>query len=105
MSAGSPIQDGLEKSATRDFPEVAALVRSLKPGELIRVSRALRINSSHSWPFSVEGKFVQANHLRTGLATDRAIEDDIVLLCVHIEKPNGEKANITVDEFTTIQKL
>lgn len=105
MPPGNPVSDGVGKSATRDFPEVAALIRNLQPGDRIRISRTLKINSDHSWPFTVEGRFVQANHLRTGLATDRAPEDDIILMCLHITKDNGERANITIDEYTFVQKL
>lgn len=96
---------GVEKSATRDFPEVANLLRNIQPGDRIKVSRTLKVNSGHSWPFTVEGEFVQANHLRTGLATDRVPEDDIILICLHIKKDNGERTSITIDELTTVQKL
>jgi hypothetical protein len=105
MLCGSNGTENLGMSATRDFPGISKILGELKPGDQIRISRSVRINSSHSWAQTIEGAFVQANHLRTGLATDRVAADDIVLACVHIKKPNNEMASITIDDSTTIQKL
>lgn len=105
MHSGSNGTDSLGMSATRDFPEISKVLADLKPGDPIRISRSVRINSGHTWPQTIEGFFVQANHLRTGLATDRVAADDIVLPCVHIKKQNSEMASVTIDDSTTIQKL
>ena len=93
------------KSSTRDFSEVGKQLEALKPGDKIKISRQIRVNSVHSWSQSVEGTYSHTNHLSTGLATDRIPEDDIVVTCIHLTKDSGEKTSITVDEFTKIEKL
>lgn len=105
MSDSSRSLDNLSKSSTRDFPDLAKVLASLKPGDPFRFKRKVRINSGHAWEQAVEGRFVRANHLRTGLATDRIPEDDIVLICVHFQKPNGEMSSFTLDEFTAIEPI
>jgi hypothetical protein len=104
MNVGASNND-FTKSSTRDFSEVGKQLETLKPGDKIKISRQIRVNSVHSWSQSVEGTYSHTNHLRTGLATDRIPEDDIVVTCIHLTKDSGEKTSITVDEFTKIEKL
>jgi hypothetical protein len=93
-------------SATRPVrPELAALLRDLKPGQRIRLTQTVRLNSRRSWETRVEGTFRAVNFLSTGLATDRVPEDQIVVVCVHFTKPNGELSSVTLDEFSKIEVL
>jgi len=91
-------------SSTRTIdPELAALLRGLKPGQRIRITQTVRMNSQSSWPATVEGTFRKFNYLATGLATDRVPEDDIVVVTVHFTKDNGELSSITLDENSRIE--
>jgi len=93
-------------SATRPVrPELAALLRTLKPGQRLRITQTVRMNCRVSWPTKVEGVFRGVNFLATGLSTDRVPQDDIVVVCVHFTKDNGELSSITLDEFSQIEVL
>jgi hypothetical protein len=91
-------------SATRPVrPELAALLRSLKPGQRIRITQQVRVGSSAKWSTTVEGAFRHFNFLATGIATDRVPEDDIVVVTVHFTKDNGELSSVTLDENSRIE--
>jgi hypothetical protein len=93
-------------SATRAVrPELAALIRGLKPGQRIRIVQKMRVGSSATWEAPVEGVFRHVNFLATGIATDRVPEDDIVVVTVHFVKDNGELSSITLDEHTRMSVL
>jgi hypothetical protein len=90
-------------SSTRPIrPALAAVVRSLRPGQRIRITQTVRINCRKEWKTTVEGVFREVNYLATGLATDRVPEDDIVVVTVHFTKDNGELSSVTLDEFSLI---
>jgi hypothetical protein len=93
-------------SSTRPVrPELAAIVRSLQPGQRIRITQVVRMNSRWGFPTYVEGVFRDTNFLATGLATDRVPEDDIVVATVHFTKDNGELSSITLDGYSQIEVL
>jgi hypothetical protein len=85
--------------------ELAALIRSLKPGQRIRITQTVRMNSGSNFPAKVEGAYRHFNFLSTGLATDRVPEDDIIVVSVHFTKDNGELSSITLDENTQIEAV
>ena len=91
-------------SSTRPVrPELATLLRGLKPGQRIRVTQTVRVGSSATWTAPVEGAFRGVNFLATGLATDRVPKDDIVVVSVHFTKDNGELSSITLDENSRVE--
>jgi hypothetical protein len=91
-------------SSTRPVrADVAQLLRALKPGQRIRITQTVRMNSRHYWPTQVEGAFRDVNFLATGLSTERVPEDDIVVIAVHFTKDNGELSSVTLDENTKIE--
>ena len=91
-------------SSTRPIaPGLADLLRSLKPGQRVRITQTVRMNSGTSWPAVVEGAFRHVHFLATGLSTDRVPEDDIVVVTVHFTKDNGELSSVTLDENTRIE--
>jgi hypothetical protein len=93
-------------SATRPIgPTLANLIRSLKPGQRIRITQTVRINSRRSWKTTVDGVFRGVNYLATGLATSRVPEDDVVVVTVHFTKDNGELSSVTLDENSEIAAL
>jgi hypothetical protein len=93
-------------SSTRPVrPSLAAVVRSLKPGQRIRIKQTVRMNSRWSFDHTVEGKFRGVNFLSTGLSTDRVPEDDIIVVTVHFTKDNGELSSVTLDGQSEITPL
>ena len=54
-------------SSTRPVrPELASLLRSVQPGQRIRITQTVRINCRHQWPAVAEGAFRGVNFLATG---------------------------------------
>lgn len=93
-------------SATRPIrPELAALVKSLQPGQRLRITQTVAINTRRKWTTTVEGVFRHVDYLVTGLATERVPEDDIVVVTVHFTKDNGELSSITLDESSQIEAI
>jgi hypothetical protein len=93
-------------SATRPIrAHLAAVVRALQPGQRIRITKAVRMNTRWGWTTTVEGTFRGVNYLATGLATDRVPEDDIVVVTVHFTKDNGELSSVTLDEDSAIDLI
>jgi hypothetical protein len=91
-------------SSTRPVnPALTALLRSLQPGQRIKITQTVRVGLQ-SWPAVVEGTFRNYNFLATGLATDRVPEDDIVVVTVHFTKDNGELSSVTLDENSKIER-
>jgi hypothetical protein len=92
-------------SATRPVsPELSATLRSLQPGQRIRITQTIRVGMKE-WTTTVTGAFRNMNYLATGLATDRVPEDDIVVVCVHFTKDNGELSSVTLDEHSKIEPV
>lgn len=102
----SEIVPSVLPSATRAIkPDLVQTLRGLKPGQRIRITHTLRINSRKQWTATVEGGFRNVNFLATGIATDRVPEDDIVVVTVHFTKDNGELASVTLDDAIQIEAI
>jgi hypothetical protein len=92
-------------SSTRPLdPALSALLRSLRPGQRIKITQTVRVGLKH-WTTEVVGRFRHVNFLATGLSAQRVPEDDIVVVAVHFTKDNGELSTITVDEHTRVEAL
>jgi hypothetical protein len=81
---------------------LSALLRSLRPGQRIRVTQTVRVGRKE-WTTTTVGTFRDVNYLATGLSTDRVPEDDIVVVTVHFTKDNGELSSVTLDEHSKIE--
>jgi hypothetical protein len=92
-------------SSTRPIDSaLAAVLRSLKPGQRIQITQTVRVGFKQ-WTTTVTGKFRALNYLATGLATDRVPQDDIVVVAVHFLKDNGELSSVTLDENSKVEVL
>ena len=90
-------------SSTRPIrPALAAVLRSLKPGQRIRITQTVRMNCRREWKTTVEGTFRGVNYLATGIATQRVPDDDIIVVTVHFTKDNGELSSVTLDDHSEI---
>jgi hypothetical protein len=93
---------GTITSATHKIaPELAALLRSLVPGQPIRIVQTIRVGAK-KWQAAVEGTFRDLNYLATGITTERVPEDDVVVPIVHFVKNGGELSSIALDENTVV---
>jgi hypothetical protein len=84
-------------------PAVLARLDTLNAGQRIRVTQLVKVGSTKTWTYTVEGVFRHVDSLATGLATDRLREDDIVIPVIHFTKDNQEMSSVTVDEHTRIE--
>ena len=97
---------GTLPSSTRPVKAaLASLLRDLKPGQRIRVTQTVRMNSRWGFARAVEGAYRHVNYLATGLATDRVPDDDIVVVTVHFTKDNGELTSICLDEHSKVERV
>jgi hypothetical protein len=80
-------------------------LQKLKPGQRIRLTQTVAINTRRKWTTTVEGAFRHVNYLATGIATERVPEDDIVVVTVHFSKDNGELSSITLDDSSRVEVL
>ena len=103
MSQLPAVPASLPSSTHPVRPELAALIKGLRPGQRIRIKQIVRLNCRSQWPAVVEGTFRNVNFLATGLSTERVPEDDIVVVTVHFTKDNGELSSITLDENSEIE--
>ena len=83
-------------------PELSALLRSLKPGQRIKITQTIRVGSKE-WTTPVAGTFRALHFLAPGLATQRVPEDDIVVVTVHFTKNNGELSSVALDEHSKVE--
>lgn len=85
-------------------PELAAMLRQLRPGQRLRITQTVRVGSQ-SWPVVVTGTFRHLGALATGIATHRLPQDDIVIPTVHLTKDNQELTSVTLDDHSRIEEL
>ncbi len=85
-------------------PALVDLLRSLKPGDKVRIEQTVRVGS-RTWPATTEGTFRGIAYLETGITTERVKDDDLVVPVVRFTKPNGELSSIAIDEKTKVAKL
>jgi hypothetical protein len=89
---------------TRPIPgDVMATLEKLQAGQRIRITQTVKVGSTKTWQYIVEGAFRHVDSLATGLATDRLRQDDIVIPVVHFTKDNKEMSSVAVDEHTKIE--
>ncbi|MDB5312995.1 MAG: hypothetical protein JWO38_7197 [Gemmataceae bacterium] len=85
-------------------PALVDLLRSLKPGDRIRVVQTVRVGK-RTWEAVADGVFRAIAYLETGITTERVKEDDLVVPVVRFTKPNGELSSISIDENTRVSRL
>ena len=85
-------------------PAITDLLRSLKPGDAIRVVQSVRVGAK-KWETTAEGAFNGITYLETGVTTERVKEDDLVVPVVKFTKANGERSSISLDENTRISRV
>lgn len=85
-------------------PALSEILRSLKPGDRIRINRDIRVGS-RKWTARTDGAFREIAYLNTGITTERVREDDLVVPVLRFTKSNGELSSIGIDENLTIEKL
>lgn len=85
-------------------PDQAALLRDLKPGDVIEITQQMRVGK-RQWQAVVTGTFRELLYLETGITTERIKEDDLVVPILRFRKANGELSSIAIDERTRVKRL
>jgi len=85
-------------------PDFVQLLRSLRPGDRIRLIQTVRVGS-RKWESRVEGIFREIAYLETGITTERVKEDSVVVPLVRFTKPNGELSSISLDEHSRVERV
>ena len=85
-------------------PALVAFLRSLKPGEAIRIVQIVRVGS-RKWEATAAGSFNDIAYLQTGITTERVKDDDLVVPVVRFTKPSGERSSIALDEHTRVTRV
>jgi hypothetical protein len=83
-------------------PGLVERLRSLKPGQKIRVTQTIRVGKK-KWTTTAIGAFREINYLATGITTERVPEDDIVVPMIHFTKENGELSSVALDEYSSVE--
>jgi hypothetical protein len=99
MSATQP--EKIVLPTRRLDPAIVDLLRSLKPGDPVKVVQSLRVGNK-KWEATAEGSFNGVAYLETGITTERVKEDDLVVPVVKFTKSNGERSSISIDENTRV---
>ena len=100
----SEIQPGKIVLPTRRLdPAIVDLLRSLKPGDAIKLTQTVRVGNK-KWDAVAEGSFNGVAYLETGITTERVKEDDLVVPIVKFTKSNGERSSISIDENTRVSR-
>ena len=85
-------------------PALVEFLRSLHPGDAIRIVQTVRVGS-RKWEATVDGAFASIAYLETGITTERVKEDDLVVPVIRFIKPNGERSSISLDEHTRVTRV
>ena len=85
-------------------PALVELLRSLKPGDTIRLTQSVRVGK-RKWETTTDGTFREIAYLKTGITTERVKEDDLVVPVVRFTKPNGELSSISLDENSKVARI
>ena len=83
-------------------PQQVDLLRSLKPGQRIKIVQTVRVGAK-TWTVPVSGTFREINYLATGVTTARVPADDVIIPLLHFTKDNGELSSIAIDENTKVE--
>ena len=96
--------DAIVLPTRRLQPALVDLLKSLKPGDKIRLTQRVRVGAKN-WDATTDGTFRELAYLATGITTERVKEDDLVVPVVRFTKPNGELSSISLDEHTQVVKI
>jgi len=75
--------------------------RRLKPGDRVRVTQTVRVGS-RKWETSFTGTVLETRRAQTGLHFDRAADDRVFVDTILLNRGDGERTTVTLDEHTQI---
>lgn len=80
------------------------LFGQLRPGDRIAVEHLVTVGS-RQWTSRTEGTVDRTDRIRHGLHFRRNADDRVWSDIIFITRADGEKTAVTLDEFTTIQRM
>jgi len=82
----------------------ASQLDRIEVGQRVRIRQLVRIGSD-SWRFELTGVVRGIESSPTGIHTERRPQDDFWIEALTIEKPDGERSRVVVDEHTEIELI
>jgi ribosomal protein L19 len=79
-----------------------SMFRRLKPGDRVRVTQTVRVGS-RQWDTSFTGTVLETRRAQTGLHFDRARDDRVFVDTIVLNRGDGERTTVTLDENTQIE--
>ncbi|MEN6459646.1 MAG: hypothetical protein ABFC63_12035 [Thermoguttaceae bacterium] len=76
----------------------------LKTGDRVAVEHTVTVGQK-SWRKTTLGTVIRTERRRHGLHFDRGSDDQVFSDVILLELPDGELADITIDEFTVIHRV
>ena len=80
------------------------LFTQLKPGEPIEVEHQITVGR-RCWTSRTVGRVVRVDRVRQGLHFRRNFDDQVFSDAIILERPDGERTTITLDEFTSLRRV
>ena len=77
-------------------------LKTIRPGDRITVRHEVKVGFRRWWT-EVAGKVVDVRRERHGMHYARATDDGVYHDAIVIEKDDGERTTVTVDDFTEIE--
>jgi len=76
----------------------------LQPGDEVELRHQVKVGF-RSWETITKGKVVHAERRRHGLHQRRNHDDKVFSDVIVLERPDGERTTVTLDEFSMLRKL
>ncbi len=86
------------------YEETLRLCAELQPGDRIEVTHEVKVGF-RQWTTKVTGKLIAKERRRHSLHFDRNFDDKVFSDVLILEKADGERTTVTLDEFTHIRKM
>jgi ribosomal protein L19 len=80
------------------------LYRALKPGDRVEVEHQVTVGQ-RTWTARTAGTVVGTERRRHGEHFRRNVDDKVRSDAIVIEKPDGERTTVTMDEFTVLRRV
>ena len=77
----------------------------LKPGDRVEVVHEVKVGSSKTWSTATTGTVVNTERRRQGLHFRRNTDDKVFADMIVLQRDDGERTTITMDEFTELRRL
>ncbi|GIW90261.1 MAG: hypothetical protein KatS3mg109_0693 [Pirellulaceae bacterium] len=86
------------------YEDTLRVFAELKPGDRVEVVHDVRVGF-RQWTTRITGKVLSKERRRHSLHFDRNYDDKVFSDVLILEKDDGERTTVTLDEFTQIHRI